>query len=314
MTTLPRRTTTSQEDDDAEGYQPAEHAEQEIRAQAAQGKANRIFSGARAGDGPSGTGAQVTGDAARRQRFRGLVTSNVRPLGTAADVAQAIAGQLHFIRSAGVHEDRSSSYPGSGFARDFATTDGERVRVEALTRRQFADLAKTTRLARTFAFLERVLDADFSARGDLYTHRVVIGALLAPWFARHTVAELAAVFARTSVQWAHLHIPAGSSRGPADTSRAARHWQDAPTRPQHMNVACTRPLASCGGPAGRAVAGGDLAPGHARRHNWASAGNCQLRRFPGSAKSLDCRTLTTQPCITAVRAQAETAVGDRLLP
>ncbi len=191
--TLPRRTTTSQEDDDGEGYQPAEHAEQEIRAQAAQGKATRIFSGARAGDGPSGTGAQVTGDAARRP-----------------DVAQAIAGQLHFIRSAGVHEDRSSSYPGGGFARDFATADGERVRVEALTRRQFADLAKTTRLARTFAFLERVLDADFSARGDLYTHRVVLGALLAPWFARHTVAELAAVFARTSVQWAHLHIPAGS--------------------------------------------------------------------------------------------------------
>jgi len=40
--------------------------------------------------------------------------------------------------------------------------------------------------------------------------RVVLGALLAPWFARHTVAELAAVFAGTSVQWAHLHIPAGS--------------------------------------------------------------------------------------------------------
>ena len=55
-----------------------------------------------------------------------------------------------------------------------------------------------------------MLDADFSARGDLYTHRVVLGALLAPWFARHTVAELAAVFAGTSVQWAHLHIPAGS--------------------------------------------------------------------------------------------------------
>ena len=40
--TLPRRTTTSQEDDDGEGYQPAQHAEQEIRAQAAQGKATRI--------------------------------------------------------------------------------------------------------------------------------------------------------------------------------------------------------------------------------------------------------------------------------
>jgi hypothetical protein len=38
----PGRTTTSQEDDGGEGYQPAEHAEQEIRTQAAQGKATRI--------------------------------------------------------------------------------------------------------------------------------------------------------------------------------------------------------------------------------------------------------------------------------
>jgi WhiB family transcriptional regulator, redox-sensing transcriptional regulator len=74
---LSRRMSTSQEDNDDERYQPAERAEQEIRAQAAQGKATRIFSGARAGDGPSEMGAKVTGDTARRQRFRGLVPSNV---------------------------------------------------------------------------------------------------------------------------------------------------------------------------------------------------------------------------------------------
>ena len=58
-----------------------------------------------------------------------------------------------------------------GFARDFATADGERVMVAALTRQQFADLARTTRLARTFAFLERVLHADFSGTDDLYAPR-----------------------------------------------------------------------------------------------------------------------------------------------
>jgi 2-methylfumaryl-CoA isomerase len=141
----------------------------------------------------------------RRPRFRGVVTSNVTSLGAAADVTQAIAGQLRFIHPAGAHDDRTGSCPCGDFARDFATAYGERVRVEAFIRRQFADLAKTTRLARTFAFLERVLDADFCARSDLYTHRVIIGALLAPRFAWHTVAELAAAFAGTSVQWAHLH-------------------------------------------------------------------------------------------------------------
>jgi 2-methylfumaryl-CoA isomerase len=111
-----------------------------------------------------------------------------------------------------VHDDRTGSQPCGGFARSFATADGERVSVEAFTRRQFADLAKTTRLDRTFAFLERVLNADFCARGDLYAHRVIIATLPAPWFARHTVAELAAAFAGTAVQWAYLHDLAGSVR------------------------------------------------------------------------------------------------------
>ena len=134
------------------------------------------------------------------------MTSNATSLGTAADLAQAIVGRVRFIQSAGVRDDETGRYPyDGGFARDFATADGETVRVEAFTWEQFADLAKTTRLARTFAFLQRVLDADFRARDGLYTHRVAIGALLAPWFARHTVPELAVAFAGTSVRCVHLH-------------------------------------------------------------------------------------------------------------
>ena len=57
----------------------------------------------------------------------------------------------------------SAAAPPGGFARDFATADGQRVMVAALTQQQFADLAMTTRLARTFAFLGRLLLADFSA-------------------------------------------------------------------------------------------------------------------------------------------------------
>jgi len=97
----------------------------------------------------------------------------------------------------------------AGFARDFATADRERVLVGAVTAQQFADLAKVTRLSRTFAFLERLLDADFSDRGDLHTHREAIAVLLAPWFARHTVADLAMAFAATTVPWELLRDPAG---------------------------------------------------------------------------------------------------------
>jgi crotonobetainyl-CoA:carnitine CoA-transferase CaiB-like acyl-CoA transferase len=97
-----------------------------------------------------------------------------------------------------------ASHASGCFARGFATADGDRVVIAALNQRQFTDLARATRLAGMFAFLERLLHADFSDRGDLYTHRDTIAALLAAWFARRTVADLAAAFGGTSVPWARL--------------------------------------------------------------------------------------------------------------
>jgi len=100
------------------------------------------------------------------------MTGNPAPLGAAQDAARTIAGHLTLLAEA---QPAGLDYVGlgngwqGGFARGFATADGERVIVAALTRQQFADLAKTTRLARTFAFLESVLSADFSACCDLYT-------------------------------------------------------------------------------------------------------------------------------------------------
>jgi 2-methylfumaryl-CoA isomerase len=131
-----------------------------------------------------------------------LMTSNPAALRPAEDRAHALAGHLAFLaesQPAEAHDVRRG-----GFARDFATADGGRVMVAAFTSQQFADLAKTTGRAGTFAFLERVLYADFSATDDLHTHRGTIAALLAPWFARRTVGDLAAAFAGTSVAWARL--------------------------------------------------------------------------------------------------------------
>ncbi len=134
------------------------------------------------------------------------------PLTAAQDAARAIAGHLaapagHLAAPAGhlpsPAEVREIGWRG-GFSREFATADGQRVLVAALTRQQFADLADAARLARTFAFVERVLCADFSTCGDLYAHRTTIATLLAPWFARRTVADLTAAFTGTSVPWTHL--------------------------------------------------------------------------------------------------------------
>ena len=135
------------------------------------------------------------------------------------DVTHAVAGHLGMLAEAQlsrVHRVRIGGYVYGGFARDFATADRERVIVAILTRRQFADLVKITRLAGTFAFLERLLDADFSACGDRYTHQESIASMLASWFARRTVADLTAAFAGTSVPWERL--PSRPGRAPRAAS------------------------------------------------------------------------------------------------
>ncbi len=136
------------------------------------------------------------------------MTRNAAPLLAAENMTHAIADHLGFLaeaQPARAPDVGIGTYLCSGFARDFVTADGHRVMVAALTRRQFADLAAATRLADTFAFLERVLHADFTDLGDMYTHRAAIAVLLASWFARRTVLDLDAAFAGTSVLWARLH-------------------------------------------------------------------------------------------------------------
>jgi 2-methylfumaryl-CoA isomerase len=119
------------------------------------------------------------------------------------DVALALAGNLGFLAEAqlGAGRPRIGNHLFGGFARDFATADGERVMVATVSARHFADLAAATGLAGPFAELERLLDADFAADGDRYAHREVIAALLAPWFASRTVAEIGQVLDGSSVLW-----------------------------------------------------------------------------------------------------------------
>lgn len=139
--------------------------------------------------------------AERHRRRTGRGRAITLPL---ADVALAVTGHLGFLAQArltGTGRPRIGNHLYGGFARDFALAGGDRVMVVTLTGRHFADLAAITGLTQTFAGLERLLDADFSADSDRYAHREVIAALLAPWFAGHTADEVADAFAGTSVLW-----------------------------------------------------------------------------------------------------------------
>jgi len=140
--------------------------------------------------------------AAERNRQRTGAGSEIRL--ALADVALAVAGHLGFLAEAqvsGAERPRIGNHLYGGLARDFLTSDGERVMVVALTRRHFADLAAVTGLADTFAELERLLHADFGEDGDRYRHREVIAALLAPWFAGRPLADVEQRLAGTSILW-----------------------------------------------------------------------------------------------------------------
>ena len=139
--------------------------------------------------------------AERHRRRTGQGRAITLPL---ADVALAVTGHLGFLAEAGLTgtgRPRIGNHLYGGFARDFRTFGGDCVMVVTLTARHFADLARVTGLTETFGGLEKLLGADFGKDSYRYQHREVIAALLAPWFARHTVDEVAAAFAGTSILW-----------------------------------------------------------------------------------------------------------------
>ena len=121
-----------------------------------------------------------------------------------ADVALAVTANLGYlaqVQVSGAGRPRIGNHLYGGFARDFATADGERVMVAAMTRRHFADLGAATGLSPAFGELEKLLGADFGRDADRYRHREVIAALLEPWFAARDVAAVRADLDETSVLW-----------------------------------------------------------------------------------------------------------------
>lgn len=87
------------------------------------------------------------------------------------------------------------------YGNDFATSDGERVMVVALTPRQWCSLLAATDTTGVITAVETELNADFSREGDRWTHRDVLNALIRPWFAARTTAEITDALAGTHVLW-----------------------------------------------------------------------------------------------------------------
>lgn len=146
-----------------------------------------------------------------------------------ADVALAVTGHLGFLAegrfSALASRDGDRAYPArgrprignhlyGGFARDFRTGSGDFVMIVTLTARHHTDLARVTGRAAALAAVEHALGADFSKDSDRYAHREVIAALIAPWFAERTTAEVTGALTGTSVIWEHYRTFADLAAAP----------------------------------------------------------------------------------------------------
>ncbi len=119
------------------------------------------------------------------------------------DMGLAVMGHLGFIAEAqtGGQRARLGNDLFGALGRDFATADGRRVMVVGLTPKQWRGLCDATALTAQMNALGLHLGLDLTAEGARFVARDAIAALLAPWMAARTYADVAVVFDAHGVCW-----------------------------------------------------------------------------------------------------------------
>jgi 2-methylfumaryl-CoA isomerase len=121
-----------------------------------------------------------------------------------SDVMLAMVGHLGYVGDVWVN---GRARPAIGndlygsFGRDFATADGRRVMIIALTPRQWRAIGRATGLADKLAIIGAMLEVDLDTESGRYEARDMIASLLAPWCAKRTLAEIREAFDAGGVLW-----------------------------------------------------------------------------------------------------------------
>jgi 2-methylfumaryl-CoA isomerase len=121
-----------------------------------------------------------------------------------SDVAFATVGNLGRIAEAqlgGQDQRKDGNYLYGAFGHDFVTRDDRRVMVVALTARQWQALVEATATGEQFAGIERATGHDLDTETGRFEARELIAAILRPWFAARTLAEIREAFTGTGVSW-----------------------------------------------------------------------------------------------------------------
>jgi 2-methylfumaryl-CoA isomerase len=155
------------------------------------------------------------------------------------DVGLAMLGHLGMIAEvqvSGFDRPRYGNHLFGAFGRDFVTRDGRRAMVVGLTDLQWKTLCDATGIGEAAAALGRDLGLDLNDEGNRFRARDGIGALLQPWFAERTLAEVQAAFDKHRVTWGPYRSVRQALAEDADLSDANPMfgWLDQPGLGRHL--------------------------------------------------------------------------------
>ena len=150
--------------------------------------------------GAYGAFCVLAAERARRADGRGR---EIRlPLSDVAIAALGNLGQIAEVQLTGSDRPRLGNVLFGAFGRDFATKDGRRLMVVAITPRQWTGLLRILGLEPAVAGLEAELDISFAQDESLrFVHRAQLLPLFEEAFARQDSATLTAAFESAGVCW-----------------------------------------------------------------------------------------------------------------
>jgi 2-methylfumaryl-CoA isomerase len=163
-----------------------------------------------------------------------------------SDVAMATASNLGYIAEADVNgADRQpdGNFVYGAYGDSFATKDGRHAMIVAISRRQWQALVRAIGVEEALAQAATALGYNLDDEGGRYEARALISAFFKPWFARHTIEEIAATFRDPSILWS----PYRTFRQMLAEDKRASEWNPMFKRVDHPGagrfLTATTPLA-----------------------------------------------------------------------
>ena len=140
--------------------------------------------------------------AERNRRMRGQGREIRIPLSDLALASLGNLGQIAEVTASGADRPRLGNEIFGAFGRDFATADGKRLMVVAITPRQWTGLLKVLGLETAVASLEQERGVSFAKdEGVRFDHRDRLMPMIADAIARREAADLGEAFESNAVCW-----------------------------------------------------------------------------------------------------------------